>query len=130
MTLSDGYVAVGPNWPGAWWSDGYSDYVRHFFDAMAAVPEWAPAGEDHLINSSSIVKAINYQAEKIEFNSFDNNSSVILRLTKKPRKVLVEDISVPLAKALTSNTWTWEALDQGGVMRLNYNTGTQVIILK
>ena len=56
MTEPDGIVQVGHNWGGEiWFSDGYTDYIRHFMEGLAAVPEWAPSGENHLLRSSSII---------------------------------------------------------------------------
>ncbi|MEW5726031.1 MAG: hypothetical protein AB1896_23180, partial [Thermodesulfobacteriota bacterium] len=43
MCESGGYVWVGPDWPTAWFSDGWGDYIRHFLEGLGAVPGWAPA---------------------------------------------------------------------------------------
>jgi hypothetical protein len=51
MAEPDGVVQTGHNWGAEiWFSDGYTDYIRHFMEGLAAVPEWAPAGENHLLN--------------------------------------------------------------------------------
>src|SRR5260370_23875409 len=42
-------AVVDDNW---WYTDGYADYIRHFMEAIGAVPEWAPAGETHLDHSA------------------------------------------------------------------------------
>jgi len=42
--LQHGTTPAGWPWPGSWFSDGYGDYIRHFMEGLAAVPEWAPAG--------------------------------------------------------------------------------------
>lgn len=89
MTLPDGFVAVGPNWPGAWFSDGYSDYIRHFADALAAVPEWSPRDENHVLRSTSVVQNIDYGNDKIELVTFDDSGSLKCVLVKKPKRVLV-----------------------------------------
>ena len=52
---------------GYWFSDGYGDYMRHFLRGMASVPEWAPARENHLLRSSSVVRSIKYEKQKIEY---------------------------------------------------------------
>ncbi len=130
MTYDNGVVAVGPNWPGSWFSDGYGDYIRHFIDAIAAVPEWAPSGEDHLLKSSSIVQSIKYENKKIEFATFDDASTVILRLNAKPKQIRINEKSIPLNKALLKNSWVWEPLKTGGVVRMNYVNGNKVVIQK
>jgi hypothetical protein len=120
MTYENGVVTVGPNWPGSWFSDGYSDYIRHFFDAMAAIPEWAPAGEDHLLRSSSIVQSIDYQSNQILFNTFDDVSKVVLRLDKKPISICINGKKIEQRKVLETNTWTWTSLNIGGIVGLYY----------
>lgn len=55
-TENDGLVRTGPFWgPECWFSDGYSDYIKHFMEGMAAIPEWAPLGENHLLRSTSVI---------------------------------------------------------------------------
>ena len=120
MTSKDGYVAVGPNWPGAWWSDGYSDYVRHFFDAMAAIPEWSPRGENHVLRSSSVVQNIQYKNEGIALTTFDSSGSIVCSLVKKPKQVLV------YGKAVQP---TWRPFKQGGgALTFSYSNGSNLEI--
>ena len=130
MTYDNGVVAVGPNWPGSWFSDGYGDYIRHFVDAMAAVPEWAPAGEDHLLRSSSVVQNISYKTEQITFKTYDDGSDVVMRLSAKPVSVQVNGKKLELSKNKPDNSWTWTPLEKGGIMKLNYSGCNQVIIKK
>ena len=105
MTLPDGFVAVGPNWPGAWFSDGYSDYIRHFADALAAVPEWSPRGENHLLRSSSVVQSIFYRNDKIDVVTFDDSGSLKCVLVKKPKQVLIGGINAQ---------FSWQSFKHGG----------------
>jgi len=66
MCAPDGIVRVGHTWGGEiWFSDGYTDYIKHFMEGLAAVPEWAPAGENHLLRSSSVVQTITYSAKRL-----------------------------------------------------------------
>jgi hypothetical protein len=87
MTDENGVVRVGPTWPGSWFSDGYGDYIRHFYEGMAAIPEWSPAGENHLLRSTSVVQSISYQPGKISYRTYDARSVETLSLAKKPRQV-------------------------------------------
>jgi hypothetical protein len=129
MTYDNGVVAVGPNWPGSWFSDGYADYIRHFLDAMGAIPEWAPAGENHLLKSSSIVRNIRYESSKISFTTFDNESNVLLRLISKPKKITVSDKELNSLKQPGVDGYFWKAFDKGGVVNLKYSNGKEVIII-
>jgi len=72
-----------------WFTDGYGDYVRHFLAAMAAVPEWAPPGENHLLSSTSVIRAIDYGADAIRYTPFDATSREVLRLSRPPLQVCV-----------------------------------------
>lgn len=128
MTLPDGIVAVGPTWPGSWFSDGYSDYVRHYIDALAAVPEWAPAGENHLLRSTSVVKSISYAPSKVEFSTYDSEGNCVLRMKSKPKSLSVNGKALKESKELASEGWIWQPLKQGGVVRMNYKGGNKVEI--
>jgi hypothetical protein len=70
-----------------WFSDGYSDYMRHFQWAMGAVPEFAPAGADHILRSSSVVQKVRYGTRSIDYRTFDADSTEVLRLKFKPSRV-------------------------------------------
>lgn len=128
MCLPDGFVSVGHTWPGAWFSDGYSDYIRHFSDALACVPEWAPAGENHLLKCSSVVKNISYSAAKIEFTTFDNASWSLLRLAFKPKSIVVNNKQLSESKTINSEGWNWQALANGGVLKISVKDGDSFVI--
>jgi hypothetical protein len=70
-----------------WFSDGYADYMRHFQWAMGAVPEFAPARENHLLRSSSVVQKVTYTARTVEYRTFDPAAVDVLRLNFKPSRV-------------------------------------------
>jgi hypothetical protein len=72
---------------GYWFSDGYGDYMRHFQRGMASVPEWAPAREDHLLGSSSVVRSIHYGEHEISYVTFDKRAREVLRLCRQPLAV-------------------------------------------
>jgi len=130
MTFENGIVAVGPAWPGSWFSDGYTDYIRHFFDAMAAIPEWAPAGEDHLLRSGSVVRNIQYARDQISFTTFDNEGDVVLRLTSKPTSITVNGKNIGSSGSVQDEGWTWTPIKKGGVLKMKYKSGNQINIIK
>jgi hypothetical protein len=82
-----GVVRVGPVEQSFWFSDGYGDYLRHFMAGLAAVPEWAPAGEDHLLGSSSVVSEVAYAPGLVRYQTFDDAGEEVLRLSFAPGKV-------------------------------------------
>lgn len=70
-----------------WLTDGYGDYLRHYLRAMAAVPELAPVGQNHLLRSSSVIQQIDYQPDSISYVTFDAASRDRLRVASEPMNV-------------------------------------------
>jgi hypothetical protein len=70
-----------------WFTDQFADGPRRMMDAFWAVPEWAPAGESHLVGSSSVVTRIHYGAGSVTYSTFDAQSSDVLRLDFTPESV-------------------------------------------
>ena len=128
-TAKTGYVSVGPEWPSSWFSDGYADYIKHFMDGLAAVPEWVPAGENHLLSSTSIVQRIDYNKGEIVYRTFMPASTEVLKLTAIPEKVTVEGKILKRDDLLKSSEgWSWEKLPNGGVLRIKHQEGKTVKI--
>jgi hypothetical protein len=97
----DGVVAVGENKDEGWWfSDGYADYVRQFLRAMGAQPQWAPAGESHIVRSTSIVAKVAYEPEAVTWTTFDDDAVETLRLPYRPWRVRVEGQDLPRRTSL------------------------------
>jgi hypothetical protein len=63
-----------------WLTDGYGDYVRHYLRAMAAAPELAPAGQNHLLRTSSVVRRVEYGADAVAYEKWDASSRERLKL--------------------------------------------------
>ena len=91
MCDARGVVRVGPTEKSFWFSDGYGDYIRHFLVVLGAVPEWAPAGEDHLLRSTSVVSEVAYAPGRIRYGTFDDAGEEVLRVTFVPRTVIAGD---------------------------------------
>jgi hypothetical protein len=129
-TSNSGFVSVGPDWMAAWFSDGYSDYIKHFMDGMAAVPEWAPTDENHLLGSTSIVQNINYNSGKISYRTFLPGSSEVLRLKSIPAQITIDGKEIKRIDNLTNKEgWKWEKLKDGGILRINHLNGRNVQII-
>jgi hypothetical protein len=54
---------------------------------MGAVPDFAPAGEDHLLRSSSVVQKVSYADRSVAYRTFDKTANEVLRLNFKPARV-------------------------------------------
>jgi hypothetical protein len=111
-----------------WLTDGYGDYVRHYLRAMAAMPELAPADENHLLGSSSVVMSIVYSPGSVNYVTFDNESAEVLRINRKPLKVYADDSELPEAKYQPDPGWIWSALSKGGILRINKKEHRNIII--
>jgi hypothetical protein len=113
---------------GWWFSDGYGDYIRHFLVAMAAVPEWAPRGEDHLLRSTSVVTHIEYAPSRVSWTTFDDSSSETLRLSFRPTRVVAADAALPKREGLDADGYTERPLGSGGfLVRVRHSGGGKVV---
>lgn len=112
-----------------WLTDGYGDYVRHYIRAMATMPQLAPANKNRLIGTTSVVSSIQYAPDKIEFHTFDANTTECLRLMQKPTAVLIN--GSPLGETQTPGEpgWTWKPLPTGGILTINKNSPSVEITL-
>jgi hypothetical protein len=113
-----------------WFDDGYGDHVRHYLWAMGAIPEFAPAGEDHLLRCSSVVTHITYGKSSIEYKTFDEEATVVLRLRWRPKEILAG--AKPLAAvddASRSEGYTIRALPGGDfVLRVHARSSREVTL--
>ncbi|HMD61619.1 MAG TPA: hypothetical protein VKG78_09315 [Opitutaceae bacterium] len=128
MALDDGYVAVGPNWPSAWWSDGYTDYVRHYLDALGSVPDWAPAGENHLLRSSSVVQSIVYGPDAISLATYDASPDLVFRLAGPPAGIVVSGKPLVRTDGPAAGSYSWRPLGSGGVLRIAAAPGNAITV--
>ncbi len=113
-----------------WMTDGYGDYVRHYLRAMAAAPQLAPDNADRLLRTSSVVKKVNYAAERISYTTYDNASKETFRLTSKPSEITVNGTALKETSDENSEGWTWQPLEKGGILKINHTAGNQLEIVK
>jgi hypothetical protein len=126
MCRENGFVHVGPVDQSLWFSDGYADYIRHFLAGMAAVPEWSPTGENHLVRSSSLVTKAEYTASRIAYSTYGKDSVEVLRLKSAPASVSAG--GKPLVKSTSPNGpgWTWDPAKLVLVVR---HTGASDVVI-
>jgi hypothetical protein len=126
----DGIVAVSEDPGEGWWfSDGYGDYIRHFLIAMAAVPNWAPRDENHLLRSTSLVRHIDYAPQRVGWTTFDASAQESLRLTFQPGTVLAAGAPLPRRAALDADGFTTEPLASGGfLVRVRHSKTGEVVV--
>jgi len=125
----EGHVMTGPDFPPQYWfSDGYGDYIRHFIEGIAAIPEWAPKGENHLLRTSSVVKSISYQPSGISYVTFDNESEDVFRLSVKPKYISINGQELKEIQKTDMEGWVWKPLETGGVLRIKKIKGNEIKI--
>jgi hypothetical protein len=104
-----------------WFSDGYFDYVPHFLDGMACMPETAPRASDHLLQSSSVVQQITYNPLHIQYRTFDAKAADILRLTFAPMSVECDGKPLPEVPD-PSHESGWSFDPQPGLMHVHHDS--------
>lgn len=129
MAEPDGVIQTGHSWGSEiWFSDGYTDYIRHFMEGLAAIPEWVPAG-NHLLKSTSTVQKIKYDKNKISFSTYDKQSEVVLRLASEPKSAAVSGVKLNQISQLNADGYVWKKLDKGGVLKIKYSAGNEVEVI-
>lgn len=124
-----GMVKVGPDdREGYWFSDGYGDYVRHFLVAMAAVPEWAPPHEDHLLRSSSIVTSLDRSGDGLKYGVFDDRGDEVLRLSHAPKSVTLDGRAIDRVDDRAAEGFVVEPLASDVVVRIHRERGRAVAV--
>jgi hypothetical protein len=127
MTLADGRVIDGPEVNQIWFTDGYGDYIRHLLAGMAAVPEWAPPGQDHLLGSSSVVRSASYRTGDVQYTTSDAAGTEVLRLSFVPSGVTLDGQPLNQLADLAQVGYTFDpAL---GTLRIRREGGTHVAVV-
>jgi hypothetical protein len=126
-----------------WLTDGYGDFVRHYLRSMAAMPELAPATDDHLLSTTSVVQHIFYRGQmgkyyypmskdtqniQLHYTVYDDRGTEQLRLMKKPSGVLFDDKKA--TENIKQEGYEWNALSKGGILTVRRTTAKNVVILK
>ena len=109
-----------------WFSDGYSDYLRHFNWVMGALPELAPAGQNHLLRSTSVVQKVRYAAGRVEYKTFDNASTEVLRLSFKPSRVSAGATVLAARADLSQEGYTIEPVANDYVVRVRHAASGEI----
>jgi hypothetical protein len=132
FAASDGRISCcGEGFQGQYWfSDGYSDYLRHFNWVMGAIPEFAPVGENHLLRSSSAVQRVQYGDRSLRYRTFDKGATEVLRLTYRPARIAAGTETLQERRDLGGEGYTVESLPGGDfVIRLRHVQSQEVEIL-
>jgi len=96
-------------------------------DAFWAVPEWAPAGETHLLGTGSVVTRVEYGKGRVAYSTFDKAAVDVLRLDFVPDRVMVGGRVVPRRMGLEREGWTFE--EKTRVLRVRHVVSGDVEIV-
>lgn len=130
-----------------WMTDGYGDYIRHYLRSMAYLPELAPTGQNHLLSSTSVIQLMEYAGAVnkflvtsvpakmvkdviLNYQTYDNQGKEVIRLTKKPSAVLVNNKTLPELTSPGSEGWSWKPLATGGILTLDRRSGNRITVLR
>jgi hypothetical protein len=96
---------------------------------MGAIPELAPAGESHLLRSSSVVQRVQYGAQSIRYRTFDAAATDLLRLSFKPGTIAAGGVALAERKDLTEEGFTVRTLAGGDfVVRIRHLRSGEVSV--
>lgn len=127
LAREDGVVIFSIADPDVWFSDGYFDYVPHFLDGMAALPEMAPPDQDHLLDSTGVITAIEYQPHRIAYRSFEDQGAETLRLAFAPSRVTADGVTLaPVENSSSGPGYSFSP--EPKVLRVFRARGREVVI--
>jgi hypothetical protein len=78
----------------SWWSDCYGEGPRMFYHALAAIPEWAPMQEDHILYSSEMLKDVFYEKNKLAYTAPLKTGTEYIKISFKPSSVKLDGRSI------------------------------------
>ncbi len=73
----------------SWWSDCYGEGPRMLYLAMAAIPQWVPAGENHILYSEQPLRSVRYGEGKLTYMATGKHGIEYIRLRFKPSQLLL-----------------------------------------
>jgi hypothetical protein len=126
MAQEDGLITEAMAEHEFWYSDGYADYIRHFFYGMGSVPEWAPPKENHLLRSTSVVQKVSYAPHEVRYTTFDAEASEVLRLGFAPTRVTADGTELARRADLVQPGWVFEATQ--GTLRIRHQAAKSIVV--
>jgi hypothetical protein len=109
-----------------WFTDEFADGPRRLMNAFWAVPEWAPAGESHLVGSSSVVTKMAYGKGSVTYSTFDAHSVDVLRLDFLPDSVTAHGRRMERLHSLDRNGYVFDEVTH--VLRIRHDDARDIDI--
>ena len=95
-----------------WWSDCYGEGPRMFYRVFAAIPEWSPPGENHILYSETILSDVKYNANAVSYTATEAGGTDYLHLRFKPSSIKMNGKSLP-PRAGTPQSYSVRRLNNG-----------------
>jgi hypothetical protein len=111
-----------------WFSDGYADYLKSFSLALAADPRLAPAGQDHLLGSTSVVQSVAYAPDRVAYRTFASRAVEVLRLSSAPTGVVAGRKALPRRKDLRRQGYVVERAGGSFTVRIRHDRARDVAV--
>jgi len=92
MQPSNNRVVVGP-WFTPFWYSTHMVPVLYFIDQFGNFPEWAPAGETHLLASAGEVREVRYTLGSVSYIT-DRAGEELLRIAHPLKQILVNEAAL------------------------------------
>ena len=126
--MSDGKMRQG-FWYHAWGVPLGLSFNDQFSRVMACVPETAPKGENHLLQSSSFVSEIQYQAKQIRYRTA-GESCDYLTVASAPKIVQSSGRSIPIVEdpQIQENGWKYDG--STGLLRVRHAMPDVEVVLR
>jgi hypothetical protein len=113
----------------SWWSDCYGECPRMFYHAFAAVPEWAPPHENHILYSEGIVRDVAYRQNQVVYTATAENGTEYIRLAFKPEKITINGEMISPGEDLSPDTYLIRSLGNGDfALTIRHKKAGDVII--
>jgi hypothetical protein len=97
----------------SWWSDCYGECPRMFYQAFAAVPEWAAPAQNHILYSEGILKNVSYALRTISYTATVKDGIEYLKLAFKPETITLNGTKIASRSNLDKQGYTVKYLGTG-----------------
>jgi hypothetical protein len=112
----------------SWWSDCYGECPRMFYHVFAAIPEWAPPGEDHILYSEGILREVSYARNSVKYSATTRGTEY-LRLSFKPSGVTLNGEKIPGKGG--PDGYEIKSLGNGDyAVTISHNNGCPIVVSK
>lgn len=127
MARSNGVDIDGPQVNNQWFTDGYGDFIRNFMVGMGGAPDFAPNGQTHLLQTSSIVTKIDYSnPNSLTYQTFDASGTETVKATSQPTGITLNGRLLAQRTDLNAEGWTYDTATN--TVRIRRSAGTNVVI--